>query len=198
MDGKMTTMRVRLAAFGLLGLFIGIEPLLRQGEAAKRLSPTPDDRDTTRALGEAYAEGLLLGLVAPFLSAAGLGRMRWRGPLGAAGLVTMLAGLGLKVWAMRTLGAAYTRTLQTAAEQPLVQAGPYRRVRHPGYFGAILLWTGFGLASANWLAAGVIGGLVGRAYLRRIAAEEEMLVAAMGQRYAAYQRTTSRLVPGLY
>jgi protein-S-isoprenylcysteine O-methyltransferase Ste14 len=190
--------RVRLAAFGLLGLFVAVEPLLRRGEAARRLSPTPDDQDTTRALGAAYGEALLLGLAAPALSAAGIGPVRRPGPAGATGLAAMLAGLGLKVWAMRTLGPAYTRTLQTGAEQPLVQAGPYRRVRHPGYLGALLLWTGFGLATANWATAAAIAGLVGRAYLRRIAAEEAMLVATMGERYAAYRRATRRLVPGLY
>jgi protein-S-isoprenylcysteine O-methyltransferase len=190
--------RVRLAAFGLLGLFFAVEPLLRQGEAAKRLTPTPEDRDSARAIGEAYAQSLVVGLAAPALSALGLGRMPKWGAAGTMGLAAMLAGLGLKVWAMRTLGASYTRTLQTAPDRPLVQTGPYRRVRHPGYLGALLLWSGFGLASANWVAAGIIGGLIGRAYQRRIEAEEAMLTAGMGDRYAAYRNATNRLVPGLY
>jgi protein-S-isoprenylcysteine O-methyltransferase Ste14 len=34
---------------------------------------------------------------------------------------------------MHALGAYYSRTLRSAAEQGVVDTGPYRLVRHPGY-----------------------------------------------------------------
>jgi protein-S-isoprenylcysteine O-methyltransferase Ste14 len=43
---------------------------------------------------------------------------------------------------MRTLGRAYSRTLRTERER-VVEAGPYRHVRHPGYLGSNLIWLGF-------------------------------------------------------
>jgi hypothetical protein len=54
---------------------------------------------------------------------------------------------------MIVLGRFYTRTLVTVSNQELVNRGAYRLVRHPGYRGSLLTWTGASLALApqNWL-----------------------------------------------
>jgi protein-S-isoprenylcysteine O-methyltransferase len=101
------------------------------------------------------------------------------------------------VWAARTLGRYYTRTLRTTADQPLIQDGPYRVIRHPGYAANLLLWLGFGLAAGNTVILMVIATLMGLAYGRRIAVEEALLVQQLGEPYRAYQRRTWRLVPGV-
>ncbi len=72
------------------------------------------------------------------------------------GLAAEAAGLGLRIWSLRTLGAAYTRTLRADVAQPLVTDGPYRLVRHPGYLGTHLTWTGFGLTSGSGTVAAVV------------------------------------------
>ena len=95
---------------------------------------------------------------------------------------------------MRTLGRAYTRTLRTEGGQRVVDDGPYRRVRHPGYLGSLLIWAGFGLASQSLPAATVVVGVVGDAYRRRIEAEEALLVRDLPG-YAAYADRTKRLLP---
>ena len=58
----------------------------------------------------------------------------------AAGVVLQLTGIGIRAWSMRTLGRAYTRTLRTEGGQPVIDDGPYRLVRHPGYLGSLLIW----------------------------------------------------------
>ena len=35
------------------------------------------------------------------------------------------------------------------AGQQLIEHGPYRLLRHPGYSGSLLLWLGAGLTTAN-------------------------------------------------
>ena len=80
----------------------------------------------------------------------------------------------------------------------VVTGGPYRLIRHPGYAGSLLVWTGYCLGVGNWIALLVVGVLMLAAYGWRIRAEERMLVAALGEQYRHYQRRTTRLVPFLY
>ncbi len=117
---------------------------------------------------------------------------------GWCGVALMLAAVGVRVWAARTLGAFYTRTLRTTAGQRIVSAGPYRVIRHPGYAAAIVLWLGAGLATANGLVTVAILLLIVTAYRARIAAEEAMLLEAFGDAYRTYSRRTWRLLPPIY
>jgi protein-S-isoprenylcysteine O-methyltransferase Ste14 len=110
----------------------------------------------------------------------------------------MVGGLVLRVWAVRVLGAFYTRTLRTNAGQRIVAEGPYRLVRHPGYLGVLLLWLGAGLSTANWIAAATNMGFMVRAYRGRIQTEEAMLAATFGDDYARYAGRTWRLIPFVY
>ena len=80
----------------------------------------------------------------------------------------------------------------------LVDAGPYRYVRHPSYSGALLTMLGFGLALGNW--AGMTVGLLclATAYSYRIRVEEAALLVALGEPYEEYISRTWRLVPFLF
>jgi hypothetical protein len=63
-----------------------------------------------------------------------------------AGLVVEATGLALRAWSMRALGGSYSRTLRVVEDedqQTVVDAGPYRLIRHPGYLGSLLTWVGF-------------------------------------------------------
>ena len=95
---------------------------------------------------------------------------------------------------MRTLGASYSRTLRTTDAQPVVDRGPYGWVRHPGYLGSLLTWTGFALTSQSLPTVVSIGGLLAWAYRRRIAAEEELLTRDLPG-YLEYSRRTKKLIP---
>jgi protein-S-isoprenylcysteine O-methyltransferase Ste14 len=184
-------------AYGLLACFFVAERLLRRGRAAASLQEGQDDRGTTRAIGRAFGWSMFALCIAPLLNRRRIGPVA--GPrLSWGGIAAMAAGLGLRVWAARVLGAFYTRTLRTSGEQRIVEEGPYRLVRHPGYLGVLLLWLGAGLAAANWIVAATIAATMARAYSRRIAAEEAMLAATFGVEYARYAGLTRRLIPFVY
>lgn len=185
-----------LLAYALLTLFFVGERLLRLGADAQTLQTTSADRGTTRLIGIVYGAALNASWLAPLLSKRGCGRVSGA-PVQAVGLSLMVIGLVVKAWAMRTLGSFYTRTLRTTSDQWVIESGPYRLVRHPGYLGALLLWTGFGLVLRNWLATLVIAVAMGFAYTRRIRFEEAMLMAKLGEPYAAYKRRTWQLLPGV-
>jgi protein-S-isoprenylcysteine O-methyltransferase Ste14 len=55
----------------------------------------------------------------------------------AIGLAIYLAGFAMRRWSEMTLGRYFTFTVMTSAEQPVITAGPYRFVRHPGYIGVM-------------------------------------------------------------
>jgi len=114
------------------------------------------------------------------------------------GLSAMVAGLFLRVWAAHTLGRYYTRTLRVAPDQPVVRAGPYRFIRHPGYLADLALWIGFGLALGSRFLTVLIAGTMALAYSRRIDAEEALLLDRLGVAYRDYQRQSWRLLPPVY
>ena len=96
---------------------------------------------------------------------------------------------------MRELGRFYSRTLRTEGdEQVVIDTGPYRLVRHPGYAGSLLIWGGFAMTSRSTPVVMAVSALLARAYQKRIAAEEELLRRTLPG-YGAYTERTKRLVP---
>ena len=146
----MRNIRVRPIhiAYGLLVFFFVTEPLLRQGKAASSLQEDPTDRGSTKLIGATFGLALFAVLVAPLLNWWRVGRFRSK-TLAWSGIMVMLSGLALRIWAVRVLGAFYTRILQTSTQQHLVTKGPYRLVRHPGYLADLLMWFGAGFATAE-------------------------------------------------
>jgi protein-S-isoprenylcysteine O-methyltransferase Ste14 len=177
-----------LSAFGLTEL------LLRPQGVARCLKAHASDHGTSLQIVVSYvAAVILLALVAP---ATSWPRLAIGARAAAASLA--LAGLGLRWWSMVVLGRFYTRTLVTTTNQAVVRSGPYRIVRHPGYLGSLMTWTGAALALAPPAIAGLIGVILLLAYLRRVHHEERMLDDRFGSAYAAYRLETWRLIPFVY
>jgi len=69
--------------------------------------------------------GLVLGiLLAESVTNAAFPENPWLWPI--LGYVVGLVGIALRWWAIRTLGAHFTRNLQVADDHRLVVEGPYR------------------------------------------------------------------------
>src|ERR1700722_18598855 len=118
-----------LAGYFLVAVFIVAERRLRKTESAKTFQRGNSDRGSTLLIGSAFGAGLLLPLLTDILGI---------GPFfsidlveGFLALAIMIVGIGLRVWAARTLGNYYTRTLLTTKEQEVVATGPYAKIRHP-------------------------------------------------------------------
>ncbi|HEX7324610.1 MAG TPA: isoprenylcysteine carboxylmethyltransferase family protein [Rhodanobacteraceae bacterium] len=111
------------------------------------------------------------------------------------GIALMVAGQVFRWNAIRVLGKFFTFNVATRAGQYVVDTGPYRSIRHPGYAGSLLAFFGLGLAMTNWasLVAVMLGIGIGYAYRVRI--EERALCADLGQPYRDYMRRTRRFVP---
>ena len=131
-----------------------------------------------------------------FAEGAAIGGPRW--VVFAVGMVLVVAGIGLRRWAITTLGQYFTHDVRIADDQPVVDRGPYGVVRHPAYASSVVSLIGIGLALGNWLslAAAVLIPLVG--YVWRIRVEEDALRARLGARYDTYAAGRARLIPGLW
>ncbi len=98
-------------------------------------------------------------------------------------------------WVLRTLGRNVSETVLTKAQHQLVTGGPYRWVRHPLYATGLALFLALGLMTRSWvvlLATAVASVLIRILVIPR---EEAALLAKFGERYQAYRRGTSRLLP---
>jgi protein-S-isoprenylcysteine O-methyltransferase Ste14 len=161
--------------------FFAVDARLRKGDAARSFLTGAADRGTSAALGLSHFAALVLPWLVSTPGSA---------PWGWWGVALLLAGLGLHTWALRHLGAFYTRTLQIQDGQRVVTSGPYRFVRHPGYAGQIAGWIGVAVASESAIAIAATATLTLAVYGFRMHIEEGMLLAHFGDEYRAYRRRT--------
>jgi protein-S-isoprenylcysteine O-methyltransferase Ste14 len=114
------------------------------------------------------------------------------------GICLMLLGIALRWYSVAVLGKYFTFDVAIQSGQVLVEAGPYRYIRHPSHSGALLTLLGFGLALGNWAGLAATLSCMGFAYAYRIPVEEAALASALGEAYKQYMRRTWRLVPFLF
>lgn len=115
-----------------------------------------------------------------------------------AGTGLLVAGGLLRRYCFRTLGPYFTAAVVVRPDQPVIDRGPYRWVRHPGYTAAFVLYTGIGLALGNWLCLVILLFVSCYVYGRRVRAEEQALLNTIGEPYRAYMARTKRFIPFLY
>jgi protein-S-isoprenylcysteine O-methyltransferase len=118
----------------------------------------------------------------------------WR-PAGAA---VFAAGVIVRWYAILVLGRFFTVNVAIAADHRLVEAGPYRLLRHPSYTGALLAFLGLGLGLDNWGSLALLMVPTSVVFLRRMRIEENALLGTFGERYRDYMRRTRRLIPFIY
>ena len=111
------------------------------------------------------------------------------------GLALLIAGSALRRYCWRLLGEFFTGDVNARPDQPVIQKGPYRLIRHPSYTAGILMFAGISLALGTWpgVAIGTLSAIIAYAY--RIRVEEKTLVETIGEPYADYMRRSKRLVP---
>lgn len=119
----------------------------------------------------------------------------WSLWLGAA---VALAGMGLRTWSVVTLGQYFTYLVKVTGDQPVIDVGPYRLIRHPSYAGGALAAIGIGLSLRYALGPAIAATPYLLSMLVRMSVEEQALSQAIGAPYLAYMRRTKRLVPYLY
>jgi protein-S-isoprenylcysteine O-methyltransferase Ste14 len=120
-------------------------------------------------------------------------------PLPAVGLLVLLAGAALVIWAITTMGASWEIPINSAREAPpagLITSGPFRCSRHPIYLGLPVMLAGWMLLIPT--VPSIVIGIVAALGVRRQAIEEEgHLLRTYGSEYQAWARDAGCLIPWL-
>ena len=113
----------------------------------------------------------------------------------AAGAVLTLAGEGIRVWAVRHIGAiSRTRSDRLG---PLVTTGPFGLVRNPLYIGNILIWVGFAITARLVWMAPIVLILLALEYHAIVKWEEQLLLERRGEEYRDYCTQVPRWMPAI-
>jgi protein-S-isoprenylcysteine O-methyltransferase Ste14 len=178
---------VSTALVTLYVLWLVLESRVAAGERDQ--DETPHDRGTL----ELYA----LARLATAVTALGLADPANRpAPFLLGGLALFAGGVGMRLWAIRTLGRFYSHRVRTTEGHRIVDTGPYRALRHPAYTGMLLGHVGFVMCFFSWPSAALLCGLFVPAVVLRILVEEQLLARIDG--YGDYSRDRKRLVPHLW
>jgi len=103
-------------------------------------------------------------------------------------------GVAICIWARITLGRNWSSVVVLKVGHELVQAGPYRFVRHPIYSGFILMFAAIVLLVGR--AAGILAlCLFVYSFLLKLRREERMMLKQFPKAYPEYMKKTKRLVP---
>lgn len=110
------------------------------------------------------------------------------------GILVVILGMCLVLWSAWFLREAFLGEVEPRLEF-LVQAGPYRFVRHPVYLGTALALTGITIATRSWL--GLIGvlALFLPSELYRARLEDKALSRKFGEQWEDYAARTGFLLP---
>lgn len=114
------------------------------------------------------------------------------------GLLLAITGFSLRHVSIHILGVHFRTTVEIDKDQPVIQTGPYRLIRHPSYSGIILFFIGYGIMSQNWLCLTACVLLPTIALSYRIRVEEKALVNELGKKYEDYRAKTKKLVPFIW
>jgi protein-S-isoprenylcysteine O-methyltransferase Ste14 len=118
-------------------------------------------------------------------------------PAQAAGVVLMLLGVALTLFAQVEMGASWRIGVEPGEVTALVTTGLFARIRNPIFAAMLLSLLGLALAVPNALAGfGLVASLAGIELHVRVV-EEPYLLRAHGERYRAYARRAGRFVPGI-
>ena len=114
------------------------------------------------------------------------------------GIVLIAAGVALRILTRWAIKGLYSGVVQVRQDHRLVQEGPYRFIRHPGYAGFFLMALGISVAYSSLigLLAILILFLPGLAY--RMKVEEILLIGHFGGEYLNYRGKTKKVIPWIW
>ncbi|MEM6925624.1 MAG: PEMT/PEM2 methyltransferase family protein [Myxococcota bacterium] len=155
---------------GRLGGVVVALLVVAQGLEARA---APDRVDTADAWAIATG-GVVLGVVVVSLLTPGAGHLVGVG-LGAT-------GVGLRLWAIRTLGPWFLDGVVRLPQQPRLRHGPYRWLHHPAALGTVLLALGVAVVAGSVWGAGLVLAVLGPLQWARARAEDRLWSEAVGHR----------------
>ena len=112
------------------------------------------------------------------------------------GQILFYSGIVIAIWAAILLGPNLTPLPKPKPSGQLIQTGLYRLVRHPIYFGVILV--SFGWASIEQTIYTLVLAFIVLIFFDLKSRQEERWLTQKFSEYAEYKMTTKKLIPFVY
>jgi len=184
---------ILIIAFSILYGFFEIFMSRRQ-QGKREISKT-GDKGSIWLLTISISIGYWLSFI---IASTKIGRIYHWNTFFVIGAILALIGLIIRVTSILTLKQQFTYTVTKIENHELIETGLYKKIRHPGYLGQLIIFLGISTCLSNWVSIllMIIPVLLG--YHNRITVEEKFMVEQMGQKYIDYQKRTKRLIPMIY
>lgn len=113
-----------------------------------------------------------------------------------AAVFLMIFGLLLRWYAIQILGKYHTAEIAVFQGHPIIEAGPYKLIRHPQYLGRWVTFLGASLLFSHYFS-GLIWGTALLVLGIKIYLEEKELASHWGIKFRNYQQRTWLIIPYL-
>jgi protein-S-isoprenylcysteine O-methyltransferase Ste14 len=186
---------VMFLAFGLSALvLVRVNPIIYRARSRFQPGTKGWDRTLLAVIFPAIAAIMPIG-------ALDAGRFHWSTvpqSLVGLGYAASLAGIAVTTWAQAVNPFFEPGVrIQTERHQRVIDTGPYRFVRHPGYFSALLLFFGMALSLESFWALAP-AALASAFLVLRTSLEDRLLRAELGGYEDYSRRVRWRLIPGVW
>jgi protein-S-isoprenylcysteine O-methyltransferase Ste14 len=132
------------------------------------------------------------------IGATSIGRIYHWNIFFVIGSILIIIGFVIRLTSILTLKQQFTYTVTKIENHELIEKGLYKSLRHPGYLGQLIIFTGIATTLSNWLSILLMIVPVLLGYIYRIIVEERFMINQLGQKYIDYQKRTKRLIPMIY
>lgn len=136
--------------------------------------------------------------ISAYAAITGIGQLSRAKLVVDVGFAVAILGFLIRWMAILQLGKMFTVDVSISSDHQLKTDGLYRIVRHPSYLGLLLIIWSIAICEHNIVGYAVIIIPTFLALNYRINIEEKALITEFGQQYIDYQKTTARLIPGVY
>jgi protein-S-isoprenylcysteine O-methyltransferase Ste14 len=131
------------------------------------------------------------------IGATKIGRIYYWNTFFVIGMALIVIGLMIRIHSILTLKQFFTYSIAKVENHKVIETGLYKFIRHPGYFGQLIIFIGISTSLSNWLSILVMMIPITLGYLYRIKIEEIFMVEQLGEDYLNYQERTKKIIPML-
>jgi len=140
---------------------------------------------------------LLIVFLAPFSDQHTLGVFNIGDAWRYAGLLLVTFGFILMQISEKYLDKQFSIQVTLQENHQLIQAGPYRWIRHPRYLGILAFFVGISITFRSLLAISLVVALF-LVLAWRIGAEEKLMQQTFGATWETYQAKSWRIIPFVF
>jgi protein-S-isoprenylcysteine O-methyltransferase Ste14 len=189
MDPKIIVIITASYLYGFFEVFMNLR------QRSKNNATTSSDKGSLWLLYGLITVGYALSFA---IGATKIGRVYHWNTFFAIGMALVVIGFVIRIYSILTLNQYFTYSVAKVENHKLIETGPYKFIRHPGYFGQLIIFMGISISISNGLSIVLMMIPVTLGYLYRIKVEEKFMTDQFGEDYQHYLDRTRRIIPLLY